>query len=215
MYFGSREDQEPEHASEEDGELAKDPGGVKRVDEGGEQEEVEDKRGVLVGLAQEFRHDKDAKNHAGDQGRDEADDLAGVTQGLVGLLEGRRRYSAAARGAAADAAATAAVGTAAAAAGTGPATSSPTIATITTPRRIWHELGWVDAGNVDVCDLEDVQVEGPQGNEEDAHAGPSYHGVLALLVQPLQHAFHRLTPTDFHGAGLSGVPWEGAHRQVE
>lgn len=118
MNFRSREEDEPEHASKEDGELAEDPGGVKGVDEGGEEEEVEDEGGMLVGLAQELRHDKDAKNHAGDQCRDEANDLAGVAQWLVGLLEGGRGYSAAARGAAADAAATASVGTAAAAAGT-------------------------------------------------------------------------------------------------
>lgn len=65
-----------------------------------------------------------------------------------------------------------------------------------------------------MCNLKDVQVESPQGNEENAYACPSYHGVFALLVKPLQHTFHRLAPTDFHGAGLSGIAstadWEGA-----
>ena len=158
MDFCSGEEHEPEHPPEEDGEFPKDPGGVKRVDEGGEEEEVEDKGGVLVGLPQEFRHYEDAKRHAGNQGRDKADDLAGVAQGLVGLLEGGRGYSAAARGAAADAAATAAVGAAAATARTGPATPPPATAATTAPRRIWHELGRVNAGDVDVGDLEDVQV---------------------------------------------------------
>lgn len=108
-------------------------------------------------------------------------------------------YSAAARGGVADVAA-AAVGTAAAVAGTWPATRSSATITVD-PCRVWHELRRVYAGDVDVCNLKDVQVESPQGNEENAYACSSYHGVFALLFKPLQHTLHRLAPTDFHGAG--------------
>ena len=49
-----------------------------------------------------------------------------------------------------------------------------------------------------MCNLEDMQIEGPEGDEEDAHTGGSDQGVFTLLIEACEDGLHGFTTADFH-----------------